>query len=277
MRSSLHPNRLLFMVALLVTLACNLSRSTSTPGSSATATPAAERDIPISATPIQLVIPSGLATGATATTVDVVTDQTGASWDVAPAHLQLTLQGYSLEISSQVPQVFVYPAGQYSALNPTAAESLKRLQSFLAAPSSPQTNDTLPHVPFFNAGQVFAAQVMPIHFNGGSGVRFITQYAQDISPINNGGLIYHFQGLSQDGRYYMIAILPVNLPFLAADNNPSSPLASNGVPFPPSSAGGPAFEEYFKQVTQRIDAATSDAFSPSLSQLDKLIESISVN
>ncbi len=268
--------RLLVLSAiLLIALACNVGLSASTQPALASAT-AAPPGIPVSATPIRLVIPNGLAAGASAETIDVVTDQTGAPWDVAPAHLQLTFEGYSLGNSFHVPQLFVYPAQQYASMNPAAAESLKRLQAVLANPSGSYNKDTLPRVPFFNAGQAIAAQQKVIHFSGDSGVRFITQYAQDVSPINNSGLFYEFAGLSDDGKDTIVAVLPVNVPFLAADNNPASPLPSGGIPFPSSSAGGAAFEEYYKQVTQRIDSAAQDQFTPPLETLDALIESIAV-
>ena len=268
--------KLLPIVAILAaSLACNLAGSPASPAPAYTATPAPQLSIPISATPIKLVIPPGLATGASAETIDVVTENTGAPWDVAPAHLQLTLQGYFIQTTFHVPQLFVYPAQQYAGLNESAAETLKRLKAVLAAPGVHYQNEALPRVPFFNAGQVFAAQQKILRFSGGSGVRFVTQYGQDVSPINNGGLFYHFEGLTDDGNYYIVGVLPVNLPFLAADNNPDSPVSSKGIPFPPASSPGSSFEDYFKRVSDLIDAASPDEFSPSLSTLDTLIQSIS--
>ncbi len=270
--------RIVVAGALLALLACNLASGPGTPSSPAAASPAsAQAGLPVSATPIRFIIPDGLAAGVTAETIDVVTDQTGAPWDVAPAHLQLTLQDYALGSSFHVPQLFVYLAQQYASMNPAAAESLKRLQAVLANPGGSFTQDTLPRVPFFNAGQVFAAQQKVLHFTGGSGVRFVTQYGQDISPINNSGLFYDFQGLSDDGKYYIIAILPVSLPFLGADSDPSAAVPNGGVPFPSSSASGSEYVNYYKQVAALIDAAPPDQFSPRLRVLDELAQSITVD
>ncbi len=208
--------------------------------------------------------------------MDIVTEQTGASWEAGPAHLQITLQDYSLGSSFHVPQIFVYPAPDYAAENPAAADSLKRLQMILSNPGGQYTNDQYPHIPFFNAGQVFAAQEKTLSFNGGSGIRFVTQYAQDVSPINNGGLFYHFEGLTSDGKNYIVAILPVNLSFLPTDNNPDSPVPPSGIAFPQNNARGSDFENYFKQVTDQINATAPDQFNPSLNTLDALIQSISI-
>ncbi len=276
MRSNLLP----LTVLILAVIACNFAQVPAaqpftSPGS-ATGTPASEQNIVVLATPIRMTIPSGLAIGITAETIDVVTDQTGAPWDIAPAHLQVTLQGYSVETTSHVPQVFVYPAGQYATMNPAAAESLQHLQTVLANPSGTYDQNTLPRVPFYNAAQVIASQSKVLHFSGGSGVRFITQYAQDVSPINNGGLFYLFQGLSDGGKYYIIAVLPVNLPFLPPDNNPNSPVSSAGVPFPPSSAPGFAFQEYYKLIAQKVESAPAAQFDPALDLLDRLMQSLAV-
>jgi hypothetical protein len=263
---------------LTVTLACSLIR-TSGPQSSSTlpaASTAVQNGIPISATPIKFVIPPGLGRGVIAKNMDVVTDQTGASWEIAPAHLQLTIQGYAFVNSYFVPQLFVYPAQEYSAVNPTAAEGIKRLQAVLASPNAQYANDVLPYIPFYNAGQVFAAQEEVMQFTGGSGLRAVTQYAQDVSPINNSGLFYHFEGLTADGKYYIIAVLPLNLPFLAGNNDPVATVPAGGIPFPPNNASGSSFQDYFKQVTALINSAPADQFNPTMGTLDDLIQSISI-
>ena len=269
------------IVFIPIILACSLVNAPATQISptipAAVTATQAPSGIPFFASPIRLVIPDGLASSASAKTIDAVTDQTGAPWEVAPAHLQITLQGYSSNGSFQTPQIFVYPAADYAKANPGAADSLTKLQDLLSNPTAQYTTDNLPHIPFFNAGQVIATQVKVINFNGGSGVRIVTQYAQDISPINNGGLFYHFEGLTSDGKYYIVAILPTQLPFLPADNNPSSTVPSGGIPFPQNSASGTDFENYFKQVTDQINAAQPDQFSPMLTSLDALIQSISIS
>jgi hypothetical protein len=263
----MRPRFLFRSLAVLVSLqgilACSLF---STPGATI------PKGIPIFASPIRLILPNGLSTSATAETIDVVTDQTGAPWDIAPAHLQLTLQGYPPNNSFSVPQIFVYPAQQYAAANQNAAESMKRLQAIMLKPDAQYTNDVLPYIPFFNAGQVLAAQEKVINFNGGSGIRIVTQYSSDVSPINNGGLFYHFEGLTGDGKIYIVAILPTSLP---ADNNPGSPVPNGGIPFPQNDASGSSFENYFKQVTDLVNSSSADEFNPPLTLLDALIQSIS--
>jgi hypothetical protein len=236
-----------------------------------------QNGIPVFASPIRLVIPSELGTGVSAETIDVVTDQTGQSWEIAPSHLQLTLQGYSLLSSFHVPQFFVYPAPDYEAVNPAAAMSISNLKRILTSNSLPAQDDGLPNIPFWNAGQVFASREKIIEFNGGAGLRSITQYAQDVSPINNGGLFYHFEGLTDNGQFYIVGVLPANLPFLPVDNDPASAIPPGGIAFPQNNASGSSYQDYFKRVTDLINNSSDDQFEPSLNTLDMLIRSISIS
>ncbi len=272
------PIKVIVLTGILSgTLACGLTVipvSQATPASSETiASPSG--GISVQAAPLRLTIPTGLGSGVSAENIDVVTDQTGAPWDVAPAHLQLTLHGYPLTTSSQVPQVFVYPAPDYAVMNPRAQESIKRLQAILASRSTQTANDSLPTIPFFNAGQVIASQQKLVPFQGGEGLRIVTQYAQDISPINNGGLFYHFEGLTSDRKYYLVAILPINLSILPGDNNPDAPVPAGGLAFPQNDASGQSFENYYNEIAGLINSSAPDQFTPSLNSLDGLIRSIS--
>lgn len=230
--------------------------STPVPTSTSAASQAA---IPVSASPIRLVIPAGLATGANAQTTDATacTDECHNT----PAYLDLTFEGYGGDIS-------VYPAVQYAAENPGAAYSIQQLKEILLGKIPLSQTDALPVIPDAHAAQVLASQEKIIHFNGGSGLRIITQYQSDVRPVNNAQLFYLFQGLSRDGRYYILARLWTTLPFLPADANSDSPVPAGGIPFSMSN-------DYIQQITDLINAAPPDQFNPTLNTLDSLIQSIS--
>ncbi|HEX9387675.1 MAG TPA: hypothetical protein VF918_15235, partial [Anaerolineales bacterium] len=65
-----------------------------------------------------------------------------------------------------------------------------------------------------------------ISFQNGQGVRFLTEYAQYAASANNHDLFYHFQGLTRDGAYYIIAILPITVPVLAETSDGGAVLPS---------------------------------------------------
>jgi hypothetical protein len=220
---------------------------------------------------VSFVIPDGLASGADTEKITAVDTNSGAPWEVAPTHLRFTLRDYPLQGKFHTPRMFVYPAEEYAQKNPNAAEQLDRLQKILAGAAL--LEETLPIIPFFNATQQFAAQIKLIPFENGGGVRVLTQYAQYAAPINNRELFYHFEGLTSDGQYYVIAILPITAPILAEDENPEASVPEGGVPIP--TAIGPN-EVYYFSVTEKLNSLSQDAFTPQLNALDALIQSISV-
>jgi hypothetical protein len=112
-----------------------------------------------------------------------------------------------------------------------------------------------------------------IQFQNGSGVRELTQYDQYPAPINNRELFYHFEGLTSDARYYVIAILPITAPVLAEDEKAESPVPAGGIPIPPDT--GPT-DVYYFSVTEKLNSLQPDSFTPPLNTLDALIQSILV-
>ncbi len=218
-------------------------------------------------------VPLGVAKGAQAEKVAAVTDPNNSpSWEVAPGHLKFTLTGYQIPTDNTPlqPQIFVYPADEYAQLNSNAADQIQKVKTILAG--GPLTKDTLPSW-LVNAAQIFSAKAQVVPFQNGRGVRFLTQYDQYPAPVNNRELVYHFQGLTADGKYYIVAILPVTSSILAADEKPESPVPAGGVSLP---AGGGPDQAYYDSVTKALDAMYEDSFNPSLFQLDALIQSINV-
>jgi hypothetical protein len=222
-----------------------------------------------------LLIPEGLATGLSPETIPAVDAQTGAPWDVAPQYVKITLQGYALQGKFFEPQIMIYPAADYAAASASAADSIQRLQTILANPSQLPGNDAMPHLPFANAAQIIGAQANVIEFNGGRGLRVLAEYAQYYAPINNNELSYHFEGLTNDGHYYIVTTLPITAPLLVADSNPSSTAPSGGVPFPGFQATDETlFQNYYRSVTDLLNATSPDQFNPTLTSLDALIQSM---
>ncbi len=284
-------NRFLFPTLLAVlALACNML-SAVTPASPAGTNepPAAATDVPTdipviptdTSTPpgvvvrldnVTFTIPQGLARDALGETIPAINDTNAAPWDIPPAHMDFTLTSYQLQDTFHQPMIHVIPAEEYASLNEGAAENIQHLQT----PNIEWAAGILPHVPFFNAAQVFAAQIQPIAFQSGSGVRFLTEYAQYFASINNRDLFYQFQGLTSDGKYYIIAILPVTAPMLAPDEKPDAPVPADGVPFPGYDNPNADFTAYYNAISEKLNTADINSFTPTLAQLDALIQSITV-
>jgi len=124
----------------------------------------------------------------------------------------------------------------------------------------------MPFLPLFNAMQVMHAQVQYMDFKNGSGVRFLTEFDQAPLPINNHELIYTFQGLTSDGKYYVAAILPVTNPGLPANEQVNDEMAAKMSDFP----------AYMKETVAWLEQQPAASFTPDLAALDKLIQSMEV-
>ncbi len=227
---------------------------------------------------LSLILPAGVASGATGSLVDKAEGDNVPPWGVAPAHIQLKLDGYALQDKFHQPEIYVYPADEFAQMQNGAAQSLERLRNLLAPNSSvPMTTENLPFVPFFEATQVFAADVKVVLFQHGKGVRELTEYAQYAAPVNNNELIYQFEGLTDDGKYYVIAILPLTAPGLQENAQPGAAVPEGGVPAPDLSSASPDFPGYYAKVQQMLEGLQPGAFTPSLDLLDALIGSMSIN
>jgi hypothetical protein len=182
---------------------------------------------------VKLLIPTEVATGGSGILVPEAKKDEVAPWDVAPEHIQIKLDGYTLDGKLNQPSIHIYPVQIYFQLQErgSAAQSLEQLRVVLAQPSMVNVKELL-FVPFFNLPQASTSQVKVIPFQHGRGVRMVTEYAMGQAIINNYELIYHFEGLIEDEQYYIIAILPVTAPGLPEDGQPGSVVPSDGVPVP---------------------------------------------
>ncbi len=242
--------------------------------------PTALPGIPVKYQNVSFVIPMGLASDAPPETVAATTEQNGGPWGVAPEHIGFGFDNYG-SVTAQhftVAEIDIYPADDYANQNAGANISLQRLRGILGNPSAQLTNDTLPQVPFFNAASMFAAHTQRLNFANGDGVRMVTQYAQGFVPISNDQTFYHFEGLTSDGKYYIIAVLPIQAPVLQSIIDPNAGTPAGGVPFPgnDSLGTGQVYPNYLAAVSDKLNALPDDQFSPSLATLDALMQSFKV-
>jgi hypothetical protein len=152
-------------------------------------------------------------------------------------------------------------------------QMLARVQAFLAA-RAPQTaffnasgSDTIPVLPLINAQQVFVAKPQYLDFQNGSGIRFVTAYAQSPNPITNHYLLYQFVGLTADGRYVIAAEFPISASILQAEvDNATFDY----------DAFMATFNDTMTQTVVSLDALDVSGFAPDLTRLDALMGSIRV-
>jgi hypothetical protein len=207
---------------------------------------------------------NGVAQAVTTEVIPAVAqDPNGPWWQAMPQFTQLSLQGYPVSGSLMQPQIFVYPV-QGLAVNEVAAKISQDLAALL---ESQQPGDNLPYLPLYNAAQVIHPQVKYLDFKNGKGVRYLTQFDQAPLLISNHELLYTYQGLTSDGKFYVAAVLPVNLPGLPASEIPTET---------PGPDYATKFPQYLSDTVAMLEGQPAGSFTPDLSKLDALMQSIEV-
>ena len=205
-----------------------------------------------------------LASGYNCETIPASTE----GMEMYPQYTQLSLQGYMLADKFFTAHISIYSVQEYNNLLPDHIPAeVDNLQGLIGGGAT--GDSALPFLPTFPAAQVFHAQYRVLPFMSGSGIRYITLYAQYSAPINNHDLFYTYQGLTSDGKHWVSAILPVNNPILPAngDNPPG------GLTWEQFSDN---YADYSVDITNTLNSQTSDSFTPTLAALDALIASIRI-
>lgn len=224
---------------------------------------------------LTLVLPPEVASGAGGSEVPREDSVDAAWWQKAPAHLEVLLGDYFiLQGKSRQPRIEVYPAQKYGELVPAVFENMHRLNNILGNPSKQINPEQLPQVPFFNETQVFVSNIQVVLFQNGQGVRFLTEYGQSAIPANNNDLFYQFQGLTTDRMYYVVAIFPITAPGLGESSDPEAAIPIGGVEFPNLGDLNANWDGYYTAVIDLLNATAPDAFTPTLNQLDALVQSM---
>ena len=213
---------------------------------------------------LSLYLDPALASSATCEVIPESTDEI----DIHPNYTQLTLIGYPLQYKFYPPTIFIFPVQRFKELLPDFLPTMVTdLQTIIA--SGMPGESSLPFLPIFPAAQTFHANFLVNPFVNGSGIRFLTLYAQYTAPVNNQDLFYTYQGLTTDGNYWVSAILPVNHIILPETADP-----------PPGGMTWDQFDAnygvYIADMIIQLEAQLPDSFTPTLTALDALVASITI-
>jgi hypothetical protein len=192
--------------------------------------------------------------------------QSGNEFWSYPEHIAFDFQGYVLPQTFHDPVIAVYPVDAYQAINPSAIDIIAGLKNLLA--TKPPTATALPFLPVFNAGQMIQAKIDYFDFKNGSGVRYLTEFSQSYAVINNFELIYTYQGLTSDEKYYVSAILPIS--------HPSLPPNGDEIPGGDYDDFIAHYEQYITDTTNALNGQPPESFTPSIIKLDQMLKSLNV-
>ncbi|MBN1310873.1 MAG: hypothetical protein JXB30_05575 [Anaerolineae bacterium] len=190
---------------------------------------------------------------------------------LVPSHYYFVLDGYPLASTLYKPQIYVFPVRNFEDYNTAGMEIIAQMQAFLKEPPTSVSGE-IPFFPIFNAAQTMQTQIALLNFQNGSGVRFLTQYAQAAIPINSHEMFYTFQGITNDGQYYVSVIMPAAHASLPA--NP--PANASEYPGGDPDAFANNFSNYIDDIELQLNNASLSSFTPDLEMLDVLVQSLTI-
>jgi hypothetical protein len=193
----------------------------------------------------------------------------------APPHLRFSFDDQTLPdwpgVFPDLPQMLVFPLDQYQEMYRRVGlyefdQQLETLQA-IAAGTTAVGNEEIAVLPAIPAVQTFVTQVQDLQFEGGEGIRFLTHYALDVAPITNDMLFYTFQGITDDGKYYVALYYPVSTNLLPNDFEDAN-VEDNYDIFVQN------YESYLDHTVLALEESAAGSFTPDLSELDAMVESI---
>lgn len=239
---------------------------------------------------ISISYPTGLAALAGAATIPAVPVDS-ASIGSSPAYVQIRFLGFPadagyqlpvLDVQNNVPQVMVFQTADFPTYrNDSPLGYVGQLQSLTQILKNGVEPDRcakafsgdypeLPFLPWVNQQQTFCAQPQILEFPGGKGIRYLSYYSQGPIPVLDGRIFYTFQGLTDDGKFYISALFPVHTGIFPEEALPCAACADpnyNPIPEWTTLLG--------TQITQ-LNAQPGASFTPSLGAMDEVIKSIRI-
>ncbi|CAN5482381.1 hypothetical protein BH24CHL9_BH24CHL9_16370 [soil metagenome] len=153
-------------------------------------------------------------------------------------------------------------SGQLEALEALLGDR-PDLGVFMAVPDD-SGGERLPHLPVdLAAAQVLRARATYVDTPELSGIAYLAAYRQDVAPFTTGDFWYTFQGLSADGAWYV-----------AADFVVEAGMFPRRVSVRQVNRVADRWVSYLTESTSTLNDAGPDEFTPNLTSVDALVQSI---
>lgn len=176
----------------------------------------------------------------------------------------------------RAPRLYIIPVANMQSFpnGGYGLEQLSQLQGILGSKPSAITErmPVLPEVINFDNGEAFHSNMQYMNFQNGSGVRFLTEYSQVAFPVGK-VMSYIFQGLTNDGAYYVSLTLPISQTALDQYNAPYDASISDEASYQAFVAD---YASYLQGAVAILESTPNASFTPDLGKLDALVQSLNV-
>jgi len=192
-----------------------------------------------------------------------------------PAHVRIAFGGVKPNttiLNTREPQVLIIPIAGYLAkfgampeLQEEVQAQIDELRTFLKERTITDA-ETITVLPPINAAQLMHSRIEYLDLPNGRGVRFLTAYSTDPITITAANLFYTFQGVTNDGLYYISAFFPIDTTKIT--RTPAEVTADE------NEEAVADFASYLARISQQLEAGKDTDFTPALSTIDAVIRSI---
>jgi hypothetical protein len=264
------------ILAMSILVACASGTATSTPSPAATAeqeatatNPPAETE-PVATSGLEaenLVTfdemgisvgfnyPDGIQQG-TSTSVQPVYTNVGPTELPYPQHARILFTAYTNGSEDHTASgIRIYRVEEINALEAGVVENL-----FAVMEGQADHHTDFPR--FHGASALIDAQLAEVNIQNGRGYRYLFTTSFAAEMVNGTGTTLMYQGITDDEKYFVSFLIPVDAPFLSE---------FIGVPLATTPE---EFDAYYQSVNERVNTAAPDEFTPSLNAIDELISSI---
>jgi hypothetical protein len=158
---------------------------------------------------------------------------------------------------------YAWPSQQLADLQ-SLVDARPDLAAYTAA-DDVEGAQSLPFVLDGSSGQAIHARAHYVDTPDLAGVAFLTVFRQDVYPFAAGDFWYTFQGLSTDGSWYVAADFAIEAGAFPAKVSQKQAKRTSTVG---------KWLEYQERSLETLDEAAPGAFTPPLTSIDALVESI---
>ncbi len=156
---------------------------------------------------------------------------------------------------------YEFPAQQLQQLQ-ALISNRPDLAQFMVVSADNTSENALPLMP---AAQVIRARAQYVQTPSLLGVSYVTVFRQDVSPFTGGEFLYTFQGMSNDGAYYVSAIARLSTNLFPAEIPSDFDMDQFNA----------TFNDYLNQSVATLNNAAPEDFTPSLTALEALVQTFS--
>ena len=212
----------------------------------------------------------------------ILENETDKPDDVHPRHIRFTFKKRNRKTDYTIE---VFPIEDYRRIWKNAGqgnqaafeEKLSAVGKAVKDKNYRDEGGQMPYLPFADASQMFVARAKNLSFRNGSGVFFLTQFTQEFGNlVNNDELSLIYQGISKNGRYYVLAEFPVAVDFLP--NRYADEFEDYQVPQTDEEVkkSEKLYRQYLTKITARIENLSPDKFQPVLRSFEGIISTLEI-